>query len=228
MSKLNFENSTIEENLEGDKIKYHITPNQDITTEKLIKLLEEIYDYEAKKSESETIFLKLKGLSTDLLAEAIKYSLKREDLVNPSMLLNILNLVKLYNTLDDSFFEDENIYVSSIEDLLDLKLLIRSEIKAFARQLSIYFISLFKSYNKTAYTPLDNHQKMPNIYKAMILSSDLLTLSGIFASSESFSTDDLVYIDDSFLYLSELLTKNMNTINIMEDFFKGFDDGIKC
>ena len=76
-----------------------------------------------------------------------------------------------------------------------------------------------------SFNPLDTHIELPNIYSAIILSSDILTLSGIFSTSEPFSTSECVYIDNSFKYISSLLTKNFMTINFMDDFFKGFNDG---
>lgn len=191
----------------------------------MIETLGKIFDYE-KDLENVNVILDLKGLDTEVLLEAIKYALTREDLKDPVMILNILNLVKIYNTLDDSFFENKNIYVSSIEDMLDLKLSLRNELKSFSKQLSIYFISLFKSYNKISYNPLDSHIQLPNIYSAIFLSSDILTLSGIFAVSETFSTENCVYIDDSFKYISNLLTKNVVALDFMNGFFKGLNNGI--
>lgn len=185
----------------------------------MIETLGKIFDYE-KDLENVNVILDLKGLDTELLVECIKYALTREDLKDPVMILNILNLVKIYNTLDDSFFENKNIYVSSIEDMLDLKLSLRNELKSFSKQLSIYFISLFKSYNKVSYNPLDSHIQLPNIYSAIFLSSDILTLSGIFAVSETFSTENCVYIDDSFKYISNLLTKNVVALDFMNGFLK--------
>lgn len=214
----------VEEQENGSKI-YKIKPNNNIDKDELLSLLTQIYDIENAENYNDVIYLNLKGLSVDLLSEAIKYSLSREDLKNPTMILNIINLIKIYNTLDDSFFENENIYVSSIEDMLDIKLSLRNEIKAFSKKLSIYFISLFKSYNKLSFNPLDTHIELPNIYSAIILSSDILTLSGIFSTSEPFSTNECIYIDNSFKYISSLLTKNFMTINFMDDFFKGFSDG---
>lgn len=190
----------------------------------IVAKLEEIYNLE-NEYKDETIMVDLKGLPIDIISEAIKYSLTREDLRDSLMILNIFNLVKIYNTLDESFFEDKNVYVSSIENMLDIKLSLRNEIKAFSKKLSIYFISLFKSYNKLSFNPLDTHIELPNIYSTIILSSDILTLSGIFSTSEPFSTSECVYIDNSFKYISSLLTKNFMTINFMDDFFKGLNDG---
>ena len=204
---------------------YKFTPHKDISHEDLINLLQQVYDTENQEGYNDVIFLNLKGLSVESLAEAFRYSLSREDLKNPSMLLNIINLIKIYNTLDDSFFENEDVFVSSIEELLDVKFEIHNELQQFIRQVSIYFMSLFKSYNKTTYSPLDNHIKLPSIYAKIFLSLDLLTLSGIFSVSPKFTTDDCVYIEESMLYISNIMRKNIIAMGLMNTFLKGIEDG---
>lgn len=201
LNQLDKEFIDVIDNEKGIEIKI----KDSIETQKLLDALKMIYDFES--SENQLTFLNLKGLPTSLITEAIKYSLTREDLKNPCMLLNIINLIKIYNTLDDTFFEDEKIYISSIEDLLDVKLDLTEELSDFQRQISIYFISLFKSYNKLTYEPLDKHIALPEIYKNIIMSLDILTLSGIFSVSKKFSTDDCIYIENGCAYLTELLMK---------------------
>lgn len=192
-----------------------ISFKQGIEKETLLDDIKLIYDFE--NDENAIVFMNLKGLDTSLIIEAIKYSLTREDLRNPYMLLNIINLIKIYNTLDDSFFQNDKIYVSSIEDLLDIKLDLTEEISKFQRQLSIYFISLFKSYNKTQYEPLDKHIDLPNIYKNIIMASDILTLSGIFSVSEPFSTSECIYINDASMYMTSLLSKGSLSVLLMNN-----------
>lgn len=228
MTDLSFTITNIDMNVEkNDDGNRTITlkPHTDISKEELLGLLQEVYDKENEEEFEDIIYLNLKGLSVDLISDAIRYSLKREDLKNPLMILNIINLIKIYNTLDDSFFENENIYVSSIEDLLDLKLELKADLKAFIKQLSIYFVSMFKSYNKLTYSPLDKHIKLSNLYEKMFLTLDLLTLSGILSVSESFSLDDCVYIENAHIYLQETIMKNAYGINIMKSFIEGFENG---
>lgn len=200
-----------------DEKKLSINVKDGIDKDALLVILKEIFDYEAETKE--IVYLNLKGLNTSLITEAVRYSLTREDLRNPYMILNIINLIKIYNTLDDSFFENDKIYVNSIEDLLDVKLDLSEELKKFQRQLSIYFISLFKSYNKFSYEPLDKHIELPEIYKNIILSLDILTLSGIFSVSEPFSTEECIYIDSAITYMNELLMRGSLSINLLNTLF---------
>ena len=204
----------------------NIRVSNEITKNDLLEGLKVLLEYEAEHQEESSRFnLLLKGSSVENLAEAFKFALSFESLVDPVMLLNIINLVKVYNTLHDDFFNDEFIYVSSIEDLLDLKLAISDEIKAFIKRLSIYFISLFKSYNKITYTPLDVHIALPNIYHHLFVTLDLLTLSGIFARAESFETKECVYIENGAVYVNEMLTKSSIGTVLMDMFFKGLENG---
>lgn len=202
--------------LEGEK-DLTVNVKDGIEKDSLLTVIKEIFDFEIETKE--IVYLNLKGLNVSLITEAIRYSLTREDLRNPYMILNIINLIKIYNTLDDSFFNDSKIYVNSIEDLLDVKLDLTNELKKFQRQLSIYFISLFKSYNKFSYEPLDKHIELPEIYKNIILSLDILTLSGIFSVSEPFSTEECVYIDSAIIYMNELLMRGAISTKLISALF---------
>ena len=205
---------------EGENLTINVKDG--IEKDSLLTIIKEVYDFETETKE--IVFLNLKGLNVSLVTEAIRYSLTREDLRNPYMILNIINLIKIYNTLDDSFFNDSKIYVNSIEDLLDVKLDLTDELKKFQKQLSIYFISLFKSYNKFSYEPLDKHIELPEIYKNIILSLDILTLSGIFSVSEPFSTEECVYIDSAIFYMNELLMRGAISSNLLNSLFGESND----
>ena len=201
----------------GDEFKLNV--KEEITSEQLLELLKLVYDYE-QRPKTKVLFLNLKKLDTDLKADALKYALSREDLKDPITSLNILNLIKIYNNLDDSFFENENVWVNSLEDLLDLKLLINDELKAFIKQFSIYFLSLIKSYNKMIYTPLDTHIDLPQTYKTLFLSMDFMTASGIFSVSEPINTDELIYINEATPYLMEMMVKNCMGIGLLNAFLE--------
>lgn len=185
----------------------------------LMKIVETIINYESQ-DEHENVFLDLKELDTEKLASVFRYALKQEDLNDPLLILNIINLIKVYNSLDDAFFQSPDIYFDSIEELLDLKLEISSELAEFTKKVSLYFISLFKSYNKFHYTMNDKHYKLPNIYKSIFLSTDLLTLSGIFADSENFDTSECILVEDAILYLTSLLMKGSMSFELIEMFLK--------
>ena len=200
-----------------------IIPHSNISKEELIEMVSSIYDEELEENCKDVNLLILKHLSSELKAEVFKYAFTREDLKDPLTTLNILNIIKIYNTLDDSFFEDENIWFNSLEDLLDLKLLINNELKDFIRKFSIYFISLIKSYNKMTYTPMDNSIELPQLFKTLFLSMDFMTASGIFSISKHINTDELIFINDSMKYLTDMMIKNCMGVGLLNDFLEHYE-----
>ena len=105
------EDTTIEKKKIDTQEAYEITFSPSITAEKLVENLNIIFESEYKNSKD--IFLtNLKGLDIELITEGLKFALNYKNLKDSLMLLNILNLIKTYNTLDDSFFMNENIYIS--------------------------------------------------------------------------------------------------------------------
>jgi len=221
---------------EGKNVIIRVTPE----AEDLIKIMEKCYEdkylvtrvsqnceipdedgvEDVNEDTSNVIVMfDLKNASTEQKIEALKYGFDNPNLADPLMQLNMYNLVKSYNNLNDEFFNSSDVYFNSVEELLDIKLALGANIKAFIKQLSIYFLSLIKSYTKFMYTPSDEHIKLPVLYANMILSSDLATLSGIFAKSPEFSTSELVYIDDAYVFMTTLLSKCQAGLGFMEDFF---------
>lgn len=160
----------------------------------------------------------LKHATTEQKIEAIRYGLNTPTLNDPLMQLNLYNLVKSYNNMNDDFFNSDDIYFNSVEELLDVKLALGAEIKAFIRQLSIYFVSLLKSYNKMMFTPAEEHIELPQLYKNMVLSSDIMTLSGILAKSPAFSTDELVYINNAYVYMTTLIDRSKYGLGLLNNF----------
>ena len=221
---LNLVKAKITEKSLEEQTEYTISFDENITTDELLDNLNKIYVLEESEEFKDIILTRLKNLNVDLIIEALRISLTRETLKDPLMLLNIINLVKVYNTLEDSFFEDENIYFNDMEDLLDVRLELREEVNAFSKQLSIYFISLIKSYSKTTFLPTDEYISLPAAYKSIILSTDFYTLSGIFAAGEQFDTTNCPYVIDAMECLSTLFLKNSVTLNLFENFAKEIKD----
>lgn len=166
-------------------------------------------------------FINIKDLSLQLKIQLFKYFLTNDNIQNPIIILNIINMIKIFNTMDQSFFSNKYIYIKDIEEFLDLKLDLNTEIKAFNKKLSIFFLSLFKSYNKLTFSALDKKQELPPLFKIIFCSEDLLTLSGIFSITQSFNTDQLVYIENAYAYIQPMLQKNKIYSNIIQNFFKG-------
>lgn len=198
-----------------------INVNEEIDTDTLLDFLPKLFEYENNLNfENINVLLYLNDLDIEKLAEVFKLAMHTETLTDSLLILNLLNLIKIYNSLDEEFFADPEIYVNSLEDFIDLKVELDSELKAFARQISIYFFSLFKSYNKFVYSALDTHITLPNLYKVLFESCDFLTLSGIFSTSEPFSTEECVYLDNAFEILINLQIKGQLTVSLMGKFLE--------
>lgn len=178
-----------------------------------------VQNFNTSNEEQIVLMFDLKEATTEQKIEALKYGFNTPTLDDPLMQLNLYNLIKSYNNMNDEFFASTDVYFNSVEELLDIKLALGVEIKAFIKQLSIYFLSLLKSYNKLAYTPSDEHISLPTLYKNMILTSDLLTLAGIFAKSPEISTKELIYIDDAYMFMTVLISRSNTSISLMDNFF---------
>ena len=186
---------------------------------KLFVFLNKLFSIENELiKEDYTVFLDLKNQSHDFLVSVLRFAIQRDDLCDTGLILNLFNLVKTYNTLDDSFLENEDIYISSMEALLDLKQALREELKEFTKKLSVYFISLIKSYGGSVYKEANNEVELPNLYRNLILSADFLTLSAIFSITKEFSTEECICIKNAEEYINSLLFKNL----IYLDFFEYF------
>lgn len=207
-------------NNSGEKTIYKLTPHQDISKEDLLALVKQVYDMELQKDFDDVIYLNLREVSVENLAEVFKYAFGRDDIKDPITILNIINLIKIYNALNDTFFANEHIWFTSLEKMLDLKLLIHTELKQFIRQFSIYFLSLIKSYNKLTYTPIDNNIELPQLYQTLFESMDFMTAAGVFSVTKNINSDELVLINNSIVFLSEMMVKNCMGMSLLNEFLE--------
>ena len=196
---------------DGETIGLKITNDID----KIDDVLNLITQYE----EDNTLILNIKGLSVEKLKEIFRYSFENPSIKDPIICLNIINLIKSYNTLDDSFFENQKICVSSIEDFLDLKLCLKEYIKKFIKQFSIYFLSIIKSVGKVSFLPSDEFIDIPRLYDILFMSLDFQTICIIFSKSGSFDTSECKYVRDNMKYTDSFLIKNELSRFLMDTFY---------
>lgn len=177
--------------------------NNNISENTLIELLNAFYNFEYTHLDTD-IRLRV-NLDVKKVACLLKHAFKTDNLVDPITLLNIINLIKPCNTLDDEFFKNENIFVNSIEELIDLKLEIKEDLTKFITNLSKYFIGLLKSYNKFDFIGTDDVVTIPPLYEKIILSVDIIILSGVLNLSSDFNIHDCPLIYNSQFYLDKLI-----------------------
>lgn len=165
----------------------------------IISVTDKILDYEESlKDKHINIHIDFKGLDTNTLCELYKHYLSRTTLVNTSLIANINILINGYNTLDDALFMSDIIYETDLEQLLDIKLELSDDIKEYQSQVSYWYLSCLKSMHKVEFTYLDTVVTLPNVYKKIISSSNLLTLSQILAKSKPINTKDLPLVSDAY------------------------------
>ena len=191
-----------------------ITFSDKIESIDIVELIKRINIIENESKISITI--NLKPLNIQKIQEILSLLLKYDKLTNVSIIFNIILLLKTYNTLEDEFFNNQNVYYSSLEDFLDIKNGLKSNIKELNTKLSIYFISIFRSLNKFEFSFIDNPVQIPELYKNILLSVDVFTIGGILSNNNGFTDKDMLMIKDSYGYVSEITSKIKTTDMLFE------------
>ena len=202
-------NKEIELNSDILKNESEISFSDSIAVNEIVDIIKKVNDIEIESGL--TIFINLKPLNIQKIQEILSSLLKCDRLSNASILFNIILLLKTYNTLEDEFFNNKNVYYSSLEDFLDIKNGLKSDIKELNTKLSIYFISIFRSLNKFEFSFIDNPVQIPELYKNILLSVDVFTIGGILSNNNGFTDKDMLMIKDSYGYVSEITSKIRTT-----------------
>ena len=176
----------------------------------------DVLDYTKNLEITKQPSVSLRGLSTELLTEGLRLCFGRLDIANPYILLNLYNTVKRYNTLDNSFFESEDVWFTSIEQFLDIKVGLRSEIQSFTNKMAYWYLSCIYSMHKVEYTMLEHHEPMPDIYRNFMLTSDLYTMSALVAKADNIQTKDLMLVDNAYAYITELALRSNIAAKLFE------------
>lgn len=158
----------------------------------------------------------LRGIQTDVLADGMKILLKCETIVNASLLLNIYNLVKKYNSFDSEFFNSESNWFVDAEQFLTIKRLTNLECQEFINNLSMWFLSAMYSMHKVEYTMMDIPHNMPLTYHYFILISDFFTISALLAKSKV-DLSELKLVNRAYMYIGELSTRTALSFKLMEN-----------
>lgn len=182
----------------------------------LQKAVNDYIDYVADIDPAKQPQLSLRNLPTSLLVEGLHVCFSRTDIKSPSILLNVYDTVKRYNTLDNSFFDSQDVWFTSIEQFLDAKIALRSKIQAFTDKMAFYYLSCIYSMHKVEYTMLEHHEAMPDIYLSFMLTSDFYTLSALVAKANNIQTKDLVLIDNAYAYITELCLRSNLAAKLFE------------
>ena len=173
----------------------------------ILNIFDRIISFE-KTDKDKNIKIHLKKLETSKLIEIFKYMFKNIlEIRNISMLLNIINIAKTYNTFDDSFFENEDVFIDSIEQFLDVKLDLEDQITAFNQNLVEVFLSICRSSNKMEYSLLDDYEDLPLCYNIIFNSIDIMTICGIISTLDGKQTFNLKKYKNSFQIIDSIFSQ---------------------
>ena len=199
MKIINIKENSIDLNLfKSDEIEFRVDFDSNLSIESVLNVLTTYLDWEEKEEFEKNVHINLKKFETENLIKIYQFLLNRKSIINNSLIVNINILINGYNTLDDALFESDVIYESDIEQFLDIKLALNKEIKEYQNEISKWYLACLKSMHKVEYTYLDTIVEMPAVYKKIISSSNILSLSQIFAKSDNIHTDSLPIVKDAY------------------------------
>lgn len=160
-----------------------------------------------------------KQLSTDVIVKLYKHLLADIDQVhNSTLVMNIMTLLKNYNTFDSSYFADDRIFINDIAQLLDIKLALKNEIDITSGKIANYFISLFRSANKFEYTMLDSYVDLPPFYNMVFMTYDLQSICTILGNVKQDHNYETSNIRNAHMYISHLAKTYATTSDLVESF----------
>lgn len=165
----------------------------------VIRCTDLIFDIEEHTTKTRSnVYFDFKGFSTRSLTLLFQHFMERETLINENIIININLLISGYNTLDDSMFTMPEIYISDLEQFLDIKLELADDIKTIQTNTIKWYLACLKSMHRIELTYLDTPVKLPNLYRQIIASNSLLTLSHIFGKAKGINTDDLPLVENAY------------------------------
>lgn len=211
----------------GENINKHIEKVSDNRIKVLDSIeKDELISFLDVATTDSDLLIDLKNLSKDKLCVVFKYAMEHDDRSSPLITLNLFNLLKTYNDLEESFFNNEDIYFKEIIDMVDIKLELDNETQNFLKNFGIYFLSLIKSYNKLTYTPIEVVKPLPVLYQVLFSMMDFATAAGIFSRIPEVKTSECLQIENAHQFLNMMLIKTGMAINFLIDFYnEGKENG---
>lgn len=199
--------------------KYVFSPDVNADKDELIQNIKDIFEYENETEVIPEIVIDLKGLPIDVIIHVMKYCFECENIRNSSILMNMFTIISGYNSLDEQFFNDKRIYISSLEEYLEIKMNCKDELKKFATNLTKYFLSCIKSSSKLEYTYLDDVIEIPTTYERILRNSSILQLSAIMQKAEPINTEDLYVIANATLYVNSIALHSAMSYKMLEQMY---------
>lgn len=128
---------------------------------------------------------------------------KRDNIINPSLLVNI-SLLILGGSLEDEIFSREDIFFKSLVEYLDIKYELKTEINEFNLNLSKFFLGILKGYSVKL---RELQVEIPYMYRCILEIANFSQISKILNKC-SINLQDCSPVVNSSYYLDNFCKKN--------------------
>lgn len=163
--------------------------------------------------------IQIRGLPYEDKVRFFKYCMNYDGLVNASALVNIAFVVYSPN-ISEELFSDANFPFNNLEEYVDIKYDLKTEIRVYGENLLKYFLGALKSYGVILH---DNKIEIPASYRTILLTSSFKDISKLMRTYHiEFSEIPLVFGADEII--------NRFTINdspALKMFVQSVMDGLK-
>lgn len=129
-----------------------------------------------------------------------KEAIKDIGLRNSNILINISLLLKRFNNLDETLFDREDIYFSSIVELIDIKLELQDDLDELRKNIVKYYFSVIKS---LAVKNEEQSRDIDNLYFM------LLRILSVYDISLMLQKIDISDIDIEFVKCANIIYQDM-------------------
>lgn len=152
-----------------------------------------------------------KELPFDDKVRLFKRCFEEEGLRNPSLISNVLMIVRGCS-LDDELFAKKEVVFKNLEEYLDVKFELKDEIKQFDTRILQYFFGALKG---ISYMLPDKKEDIPNLYFHTLLVIDISTISKMM-NRTSVSFDNAPLVTNSEAIINSICSKNALVSGLME------------
>ena len=158
--------------------------------------------------------LDIKAMDTDSKVECFRYFLTSDVISNISVISNIFLLIDGVSSIDENTLEDPRVFFNSLEEYVDIKLQLRSEMDSFNIKLLEYYLGIVEGLDVTLdelkVHITNTHYNIMNLVTPTLISKLMLK----YLSRISFENVNPVF------HATELYSKINNTDNLIVGFLQ--------
>lgn len=158
--------------------------------------------------------LDIKDMDTDSKVECFRYFLTSDVISNISVISNIFLLIDGVSSIDENTLEDSRVFFNSLEEYVDIKLQLRSEMDSFNIKLLEYYLGIVEGLDVTLdelkVHITNTHYNIMNLVTPTLISKLMLK----YLTRISFENVNPVF------HATELYSKINNTDNLIVGFLQ--------